>query len=39
MLMKATGLVPSMMLPTSSAPNAHAMPMAVMAFKRFRSFG
>ena len=39
MLRKAIGLVPSMMLATSSAPNAHTMPMAVMAFTGFRSFG
>ena len=39
MLRKAIGFVPSMMLATRSAPNAHTMPMAVMAFTGFRSFG
>jgi hypothetical protein len=39
MFMKAIGFVPSMMLASRSAPNAHTMPMAVMAFTGFRSFG
>src|SRR2546423_7524963 len=39
MFRNATGFVPSRMADTKSAPKAHVMPIAVIAFMSVRSFG